>query len=150
MAEVDKLVVVAVVVEVEAPLPAMLLLLAVAAAVELQLVAVPDEGVVLPAGTVMLDEAAPLADDGEGGISGGVVALSLIGCSSEETDGGLLEGVPMGPLELKLGDGLGADTIPAATFPVALTFIVLELAFPVPVPATNAASKVPPVGVAGI
>lgn len=95
-------------------------------------VAAAEAGVLLAANPEAL-----VAGTGEAGIYGGVVARLLNGCIRLLTDGGLFDGVPIGPLDMKLGEGLGAGTV-----------LPLTLAPPPPPPPAFSASRL--VGVGGI
>lgn len=78
----------------------------------LEQVAAADAGVLLA-----VNPEALVAGTGEVGIYGGVAARLLNGCIRLLTEGGLFDGVPIGPLDMKLGDGLGAATVPPPILP---------------------------------
>lgn len=87
-----------------------------------------------------------VAGTGELGILyGGVAARLLNGCIRLLTEGGLFDGVPIGPFDMKLGDGLGAGTV---LLLLLLPLTPLALAPPPPPPPELSASRL--VGVGGI
>lgn len=87
------------------------------------------------------------AEAGDVGFNGGVLPRSPRDCIRDGTDGGLFKGVPSGPFDAKLGEGLGAATMPPAAPTVAVAVLFVT---PVGPAALAAVSDSILVGVGGI